>query len=200
MARTPLHAFRLALVILAAVPLACAANPICVVGTAYVPVGSRIVLYGERVWVTIDGSQPSYVSHGFAFGGGGGCQNDDPDCATRVGNAREHSLFELRVDGQLVEPSVFNTREMPVGPEMRDCPEDPDTAWPAVWIFEFPPGFFAPGNHTLEGTWSLSALLECIPCQESIDIVLAQGWWIEGPLLISPGHTESITLTVLYPP
>lgn len=146
--------------------------------------------------MTIDGSQPNFVRHGWAFGSGG-CLDEIIDNAARCAKGLEHARFELWVDGQPVEPTIFNTWEMQALPEWRDCPQDSEVTWPATWIFEFPAGFSTPGNHTLEGVWSLWAHLDCVPCQQPIDIAAEQGWTITDTRMISPVRRESITLTVL---
>jgi len=171
----------------------------CVIGHKYEAVGTQIPVRSEVVWVTIDGTVPSHVDHRWSIGSHG-CLGEEIDNAARCARGQERARIELVVDGAVVEPTIFNTWPFIPPTDWRDCPADPEVAWPSRWIFEFPGGYFAPGNHTLEAVWSFWWELECMPCQESIDAVAALGWTITETKMIAPVRRESITLTVLYPP
>jgi hypothetical protein len=174
----------------------------CIVGSEYYPTGTRIVVW-TNVWVTIDGSKPSFVRHGWAFGSSCGGTITDAEAICAFG--QEHMRFELRLDGQLVRPTIFNSFECPPNPEGWDCPAEKERShWPAVWFFEFPAGYFTPGNHTLEGTWSI--VEHPLACRECVDEMIAdmeeEGGWIvtQASYGINSLFQYAVTLTVLYPP
>ena len=76
--------------------------------------------------------------------------------------------------------------------------------WNALWIFEFPGGYFAPGNHTLEGMWSIVEYpFRCVPCPDRAraEVEAEGGWDITATTVgMIPSNQQAITLTVLYPP
>lgn len=198
MLRTKLQVAALLLTAVSAVALSA---PECLVGERYVPSGTQITVYDEVVWVTIDGSQPSYVAHGFGSDASCGGLFTDPGAVCAFG--QEHMRFSLTLDGDPIDPAGFNSlgRSEPVSSS--ECPPDPNrVTWSALWVFEFPAYYFAAGNHELVGTWWLKDYpFACFPCPDDARAEQeAEGVWEITGTTFGAVRQQSITLTVLYPP
>ncbi|MFC2096019.1 hypothetical protein ACFLSW_06265 [Candidatus Bipolaricaulota bacterium] len=160
-----------------------------------IPVGHASVPVFE-----ISASEPSFVRHG--WGGDAECQGGGAEVEDLCRYVQEHLRFELRVNGERIEPSFISIWQHI---QETGCPSLPErTVWGAVWTVEFPAGYFAPGIYILEGTWSaIDRPIDCIPCgMAMLEEHLAEGLAPREQVIIGDGiysriRVESVTLSVL---
>jgi len=117
-----------------------------------VPVGERIILYGDPI--TFPAGEPFHIQHGFFLGN---YMNE------RVGNSRGLSVMILEVDGVEVPPSYVTTDW---GAAPKD-PENPGKGGVKLFTFNFPDGMS--GTHTFvrryfftcQSFWDQGIELDC---------------------------------------
>lgn len=102
----------------------------------------QIKLFGEEM-LTIDGSRPCYVAHGWTQ-----LDSDLPEGQIPREYLIENYLFELVVDGSPVSPTNFTVRRVP---EARN--DYGEGVWTIVWYFRFPPNYFSEEVHEFYGVW-----------------------------------------------
>ena len=139
---------RIAAVIIAIVALASALG---------VAASQQISLLGASHTTEIDGSQPSFVSHGWL---------EYKDVWQSMGYKTYRSYidgegieFLLEVDGVLLDPTNRVIRFLPKHPVY-------GAIWSAKWIYRFAPNEFSEGWHTFEGFITINGMTIPYPARE----------------------------------
>jgi hypothetical protein len=164
-------------------------------------IGTRILICADVPVAEIDRTQPCFVAHGIGTLGST-CVPGDATCDTVCAFAQEYFFFGLKVNGTAVEPTfLYHSRftEKPWQDGDLSCEPPPGAeTWSAIWVYQFPAGYFSPGVYVLEGTWRMMEYpVACLTCPEaSLATNEGEAGWTYGDGTMSRVITRMILLSV----